>query len=108
MYMSKIFYDKLLTLEQIDLKIKKIAKTKEEKEEMWALIDEIIHHKALGCVLDKLPRENHDEFLSLFHNSPHDEELLFGYLRSKIGENIEDIMRQELGDLAYEILKDFK
>lgn len=108
MNMSKIFYDRLLTLEDLESEIKKVAKTHEEREEIWHLIDEIIHHKAMGCILDKLPRAHHEEFLEMFHNSPHDEDLLFGYLEEKIGQNAEEILKQELGNLAFELLNEIK
>lgn len=104
--MSKVFYDHLLELEKIDKQIKKIAKTKEEREEIWSIIDEIVHHKAIGCVLDKLPRENHDEFLEMFHSSPHDEDRIFGYLKEKVGNNVEEILKLELGNLAFELLQE--
>lgn len=97
--MSKLFFDHLLQLDDFDREIKKVAKTQEEREELWLLVDEIIHHKALGCILDRLPRENHEEFLEMFHKAPHDEEYLFGYLRAKIGKNIEELLKQELGEL---------
>ena len=106
--MSKIFYDRLLTLEDLDRQIRKIAKAPEEREEIWHLIDEIIHHKALGCILDNLPREHHEEFLEMFHQSPHDEDLLFGYLKEKVGKNVEEILKQELGGLAFELVSEVK
>ncbi|HET7099339.1 MAG TPA: hypothetical protein VFI61_03850 [Patescibacteria group bacterium] len=102
--MSKLFFDHLLSLDKLDHEIKKIAKTQEEREELWVLVDEIIHHKVFHLILDKLPRDNHEEFLEMFHKAPHDEAYLFGYLKEKIGENIEEILRQELGDVTYEIL----
>lgn len=98
--MSKIFYDKLLALKEIDREIKKVAKTPEEREELWAIVDEIIHHEAMGCLLDRLPREHHEEFLTLFHKSPHDEELLFGYLRDKAGSDIEEQLKKEIDKLS--------
>lgn len=104
--MSKLFFDHLLRLDDLDRKIKKITSTQEEREELWHLVDEIIHHKAMGCVLDRLPKENHEEFLEMFHKAPHDEEYLFGYLKKKIGDNIEEVLREELGNVTYEILED--
>lgn len=106
--MSKLFFDHLLELNELDHEIKKIAKTREEREELWALVDEIIHHKALGCILDRLPRDNHEEFLEMFHKSPYDEGLLIGYLKEKVGENIEEILKTELGSLAFELLREIK
>jgi hypothetical protein len=106
--MSKLFFDKLVELKEIDKQIKKVAKTNEEKEELWGLVDEIVHHKVMGCILDKLPRIHHEEFLDLFHKSPHDEELLFAYLRKKVGDNIEELIKQEIGDLSNDLLEDIK
>ena len=104
--MSKLFFDRLIGLKKIDKEIKKIAKTPEEREEIWALIDEIIHHKVMGCILDNLPRENHEEFLEMYHKAPHDEEFLFGYLRSKANPKIEELIQQEVGKLDTELLEE--
>lgn len=106
--MSKLFFDHLIVLREVDVFIKETAKTPEEREELWGLVDEIVSHKAIEKILDKLPRKHHEEFLDMFHKSPHDEELLFGYLKEKVGENIEEILKQELGGLAYELLEDIK
>ncbi len=106
--MSKIFWDRLLTLDDLDREVKKVTKTHEEREEIWHLIDEIIHHKAMGCILDRLPRGDHEEFLEMFRKSPHDEDLIFGYLEKKIGENTEEILKQELGSVAFDLLKEVK
>lgn len=105
--MSKLFFDHLVELKKIDKEIRKVAKTPEEREELWALVDEIVHHKVLGCILDKLPRQHHEEFLDMYHKSPHDEELIIGYLRGKVGEDIEDSIKQEIGSLATELLEEF-
>lgn len=104
--MSKLFFDHLVELKKIDKEIRKIAKTSGEREELWGLVDEIVHHKVMGCILDKLPRDNHEEFLEMYHKSPHDEELLFGYLKEKAGPDIEDAVKQEIGALAAELLEE--
>lgn len=106
--MSKLFFDHLIDLGEIDKQIKEITKTQEEREELWGLVDEMVHHKVMGCILDKLPKDNHEEFLDLFHKSPHDEKLLFDYLKKIIGDNIEDLIKQEIGILSDDILKDIK
>jgi hypothetical protein len=105
--MSKLFYDHLIVLEEVEAEIKKTASTQEEKEELWGLIDEIIHHRVMEKVLDRLPRKLHEDFLSRFHQAPHDESLM-DYLTEQIGENVEEIIRQEVGELAYELLKDLR
>jgi hypothetical protein len=106
--MSKLFFDHLIDLSKVDREIKKIAKTAIEKEELWNLVDEIVHHKVMGCILDKLPRSSHEEFLSLFHSRPHDEAFMFDYLRKKIGDNVEELIKQEIGVLTADLLQDVK
>jgi len=106
--MSKLFFDHLLEFKKLDREIRKIAKTTEEREEIWALVDEIIHHKVVGCILDKLPRDNHEEFLEIFHKAPHDEELIFGYLKTKVGPDIEETLKKEIEKISEELLGEIK
>ena len=105
--MSKLFYDHLIVLTQVEAEIKKTAETPEEKEELWKLVDEIIHHRVMEKVLDKLPRAHHEDFLTRFHEAPHDESLI-GYLTQQIGENVEELIRREIGELAYELIKELR
>jgi len=106
--MSKLFFDHLVYLEEVEFEIKKTASSKEEKEELWALVDEIVTHKVLEKVLDKLPREHHEEFLELFHKCPHDEVIIFGYLKEKTGKDIEKELGQELKGISSDILRELK
>mgnify|MGYP006969399007 CR=1 FL=1 len=105
--MSKIWYDHLIILEEIGEEIDSATETHEEKHEMWRLVDEIVHHKVMHTTLKHLPREHHEDFLGKFHEAPHNEGLV-EYLNEKIGKNIEDLIRQEIGDLAFELLEKIK
>jgi hypothetical protein len=105
--MSKLFFDDLIKLDEVEAEIKKVTRTNEEKEELWQIVDEIIHHRIIGCILDNLPKKNHQEFLERFHATPYDVGLM-DYLIEKIGENIEEIIRQEIGGLAYELLAEIR
>lgn len=102
--MSKIFWDKIIVFEEVEAEIKKVAKTPEEKEELWREIDEIIHHKLMGCVLDKLPKKDHQEFLEKFEKAPYDEGL-FKFLTERVGEDIEDFLKLETEKLKTELLQ---
>jgi hypothetical protein len=102
--MSKIFYDRLIVFEEVEAEIKKVAKTPEEKEELWKEVDEIIHHKLMGCVLEKLPRNYHHEFLEKFEKAPQDEGL-FKFLTEKVGEDIENFLKIETEKLKTELLQ---
>ena len=106
--MSKLFYDHLVELKEIDKQIKKVAKTSAEREELWGLVDEMIHHKVFGCILDKLPKEHHEEFLGMVHKSPHDSEYLFVYLRERVGSDIETIIKKEIENFSVDLLRDIK
>ncbi len=106
--MSKLFFDNLIDLSEIDKKIKKVATSQIEREELWQLVDEIVHHKVMGCVLDNLPQDNHEEFLEMYHKNPHDEKSIFEYLKNKVGKNMKEIIRQEIGALSSDLLEEIK
>ncbi|KKP32723.1 MAG: hypothetical protein UR20_C0019G0006 [Candidatus Woesebacteria bacterium GW2011_GWE2_31_6] len=93
--MSILFFDKLIVLDKIDRKIKKISSSNEERQEFWQLVEEIINHKVLGCCLDNLPSEHHCEFLEKFHNAPYDEKLL-EYLDEKTKKDMKKIIKKEI------------
>ncbi len=101
--MSKIFYDHLIDFSEVEKKVKKIAKTPEEREEIYRLIDEIIHHRVIGCILNELPEKNHKEFLQEFSLRPYDEGL-FSYLGQHIGRDIGEFIKQEVHMLTVELL----
>lgn len=105
--MSILFFDRLLVLDEVDQEIKAKAKTAEEREELWGLVDEIVHHRLMGCVLDRLPAQNRPEFLARFNKAPHDEGL-FKFLTEKIGEDIEEFLKKEIGLLKSEILHEIR
>ena len=39
--MSKLFFDHLIKLDEVEVEIKKVTKTQEEREELWQIVDEI-------------------------------------------------------------------
>lgn len=105
--MSSIFYDHFLDLDKIGKEIKAVAKTQEEREELWGIVDELVHHQVLGCIFDHLPREHHEEFLRMFHTTPYDGSLL-DYLKNKIKDDIETLIRTEIQNLQTEILEEIR
>jgi hypothetical protein len=106
--MSKLFFDHLIVFDEVEIIIKKTASSKEEKEELWSLVDEYVNHKVIEKILDRLPKENHEEFLELFHKCPHDEIVIFGYLNEKTGKNIEEELKNELEIISKDLLKEIK
>ena len=53
--MSKVYYDHLIVLGDIESRIKSIAETQEEREELWQLVDDIIHQRVLACHFGHVP-----------------------------------------------------
>jgi hypothetical protein len=78
--MTKLFYDNLI------------------------VFDEIVNHKVIEKILDSLPRESHEEFLELFHECPHDETAIFGYLKGKAGKDMKGELKEELVNISSDIL----
>jgi hypothetical protein len=105
--MSKIFYDHLIVLEELEVVIKNTAETPQEKEELWNLVDEIVHHRVLICVLDRLPIQYHQEFLGRFHEKPHDESLI-DFLKEKGGQDFEEVIKKEIEALNHELLREIR
>lgn len=105
--MSKLFFDHLVIFERVDVVIKSAAKDPEEKEELWNVVDELVHNHVLTCILEKLPDEHHNDFLEKYHAYPHDEALI-EYLNERVESNIEDIIRDEIRLLEEEILRDIE
>ncbi|QQG47837.1 MAG: hypothetical protein HY044_01975 [Candidatus Woesebacteria bacterium] len=97
-----VFYDHLIDLSDISEKIKKKGLSKEEHDELMTIIDEMIHHRVVGCILDKLPKNYHEEFLGHFSDRPHDENLLT-YLKEKAGEDLSEFIKTEVRLLASEL-----
>lgn len=110
--MSKIFYDHLIVLEEVETEIKNIAQSPEEKEELWKLVDDIVHHRVMISILNKLPIEYHDEFLTRFREAPHHDSHI-DFLNDKIAtgpeeEDIEEIIKREVKTLEKELLQEIR
>lgn len=105
--MSKLFYDYLLEMDGVDGLIKGKSNSPEEKEELWRIVDEIVHHRIMGCVFDNLPKQDHQEFLEKFTARPDDENLIV-YINGKSSKKIEDEIAKEVKNIESEILKEFK
>ncbi len=105
--MSKIFYDHLINFEKIEKIIKSSASSLDEKEELWKIVDEIVHHKVMGCILDNLDEKHHEEFLKRFTNAPFDDGLII-YLEEKSSGKISEVVKKTTAEIETEILKDLR
>lgn len=101
--MSKVFWDNYLELDKVDKHIKALSKTHEEKLELWQLVDEMVHHRVLGCILDHLPESTHEEFLQKFSEAPHDEKLIV-YLKEKMKKDVVVLIKEAVAVLVMELI----
>lgn len=104
--MSKLFYDHLIDLSELEGQIKKHVKDPDARHEIYRLIDEILHHRVVGCILDRLPGEHHKEFLDHVAKRSHDESIL-EFVRERVTEDVEEFIRNEIFLVGHEILDMF-
>ena len=104
--MSKLFYDHLVVFSELEKLVKKHVQDAESRGEIYQLVDEIVHHKVVGCILDRLPEEAHHEFLDHVHKRPHDEGIL-KFIKERVTEDVEEFIRHEVHLLGTELLSMF-
>lgn len=90
---------------KINKLVQKYAQSDEERMELNMIIDEIIHHRLVGCILDNLAREHHEEFLQKLTEKQLGEELI-AYLEEKSGKEITLKIKQAVTDIETEILQE--
>ena len=105
--MSKIFWDDFVSLKKVNKFIKTSGVSNEEKEELWKIVDEIVHHRVMGCILDNLPGHHHSDFLEKFHNAPFDPGL-HTFLNVKSGQDFKKLISSEIEKLEDEIIKELR
>jgi hypothetical protein len=103
--MSKLFWDKHIIFEEIEVELRGLDLPRREKIEIEHLIDQLVSHRVLDRILTHLPKEHHEDFLDKFHKAPYDEKLL-KYLDERIEDSVEDHIKHEVGKIKKEILDD--
>jgi hypothetical protein len=73
---TKIFYDHLLLIEEIEITLATHQITREECEEILHIVDKAMHSEILHKILHHLPHPYHEKFLVHFHATPHDKSLM--------------------------------
>ena len=72
----KLFYSHLVDLEPLVKELELVSMQPDEREEIFELVDDIIHHRVLDSLLEILPEEDHEIFLERFTNTPANPEIL--------------------------------
>lgn len=103
--MSKLFFDHLIKLKEVNIVIKNSSTSYEEREELWNLVDELVEQRVLSCIFSNLPKDNHEHFIEMFKVSPWDEEIIT-FINEKSGKEIEKEIESEIENLKKEILEE--
>lgn len=103
--MSKLFFDRLLDLSELEEYIDTLELSPEEREETWALVDEAVHNTVFETIFDNLPKNHHSEFLDMFETLPYEESIL-DWLKEK-ADTIEDNITKSIEKLKKELLDEF-
>lgn len=98
-----LFFDHLVNLTEVESKLRGVP-TSEEKLELWNLIDEIVHNRVISLILDRLPNEDHNEFLEKYHKAPYDVEII-EYINLRVDGDISEHIIKEVNLLKAEMLK---
>lgn len=102
--MTKLFWDHLIAIEEIEMKIDEHGLVKEEKFKLLQIVRQTFDAKILEGVLSNLPTEKHKHFLDKFHQAPHHPKLL-EFLKEEV-EDIEEKISQLAKNLKKEILEE--
>ena len=105
--MSKVFYDHLIVLQEVITVIDAHSVDPQEREELIDLADQTLHHHTLNVILNHLPKEHHQSFLSRFYEKPHDETLM-QFLKENIVADIEKEIKIQADRVKKEILAEIK
>ncbi|TSC87820.1 MAG: Uncharacterized protein G01um101416_345 [Microgenomates group bacterium Gr01-1014_16] len=97
------FYDKLILIDEITSELGE----SEDREELITIINQTFHHHVLDIILTHLPHHHHEEFLHLYHQTPHDEALL-DYINQRIDKDIKAEIQSLAQKLKSEILSDIR
>ena len=105
--MSIIFYDHLITLGQVEKHLKALNLEKVEQEELWGIIDELIHKSVFQRILEILNEEFHHEFLEKFYSAPHHSDLLL-FIKEYSNVDPEVEIKKVVQSLEDEIITELK
>ena len=86
--MSKLFYDHLIVIEEITTVLDTHKLKAKDRVKIMELVESTLQHEILDAIFTYLPKENHEEFLKMFHAFPASGKLM-DYLSHHSAVNIE-------------------
>lgn len=105
--MAKTFLDHLILIEEVTTELDVYDIDPSEKEEILALVHQTTHQHILNVILNHLPKNHHESFLTKFQAAPHDPELL-SFLKKEIKADIESEIRSEASRIKKDLLAEIK
>jgi hypothetical protein len=100
------FWDKLVEIEEIKIKINDHDLKDEEKKELVAIVYQTLDIRVVEIVLSSLPKEKHQSFLDLFSQKTSRFELM-AFLKEEI-EDIEEKIEDLVREVKKEVLKQLR
>ena len=101
------FYDSLVILDEITSELDAYDLPLEERAEILGLIHHTTHQHLLNVILNHLPQEHHENFLTKFQATPADPELL-AFLKKEIKANIVSEIKIQAARIKKEIMDEIK
>ncbi|PIS08964.1 hypothetical protein COT75_03815 [Candidatus Beckwithbacteria bacterium CG10_big_fil_rev_8_21_14_0_10_34_10] len=101
--MKKLFWDYLIEVEEIKVKLDKHGMVKEESYHLLKVAHDTFNLKILDEVLSYLPKEKHKEFLKELDEKPDNPKLL-EVLKKEV-EDIENKIKEVVKNVKQEILE---
>jgi hypothetical protein len=105
--MSKVFYDHLIVIDDVVVELDQYEIPSEDRAQLLANLDEILHHHILDTVLLHLPREHHEHFLDRLAREPHHPSLL-DFVQEKTKIDIEHEIKATVEYVKKKVLKDIE
>lgn len=100
--MSLLFYDRWLSLDKLERKVRKLVGKNEDFDEICQVIDEIIQHRIIISILKALPREHHRDFALILAKNPTGEEVL-DFLKARMKEDAMKVVKEAVLVLTLEL-----
>mgnify|MGYP001608886371 CR=1 FL=1 len=91
------FYDHLLDVSELEKHLGK-------DEELMLIAKKTLRNHALVSILEILPKDKHDQFLSEFSQAPHDTKH-WEFLRKHVTADLEKVIKSEVARAKKEMIK---
>jgi hypothetical protein len=105
--MSKLFYDEIITLNELTSHLDEFNIDDEEKLELLNLIDEIFHHNLLNVILNHLPKVHHSEFIDKLTANPGDAQLI-EFIQTRVEVDITNVLKKQSDRIKSDLLNEIK